>query len=48
MSSESIPRADRPGTRGEIPAWSEDAPTARARAAWTAGDFLPIARSFAR
>jgi len=28
------------------PAWSEDALTARARAVWTAGDFLPIARSF--
>jgi SAM-dependent methyltransferase len=35
------------GTRTEIPAWSEDALTARARAVWTGGDFLPIARSFA-
>lgn len=47
MSSESIPRVDRPGTRLEIPAWSEDPLTARARLVWTAGDFLPIARSFA-
>jgi SAM-dependent methyltransferase len=39
MSSESITR--------EIPAWSEDPLTARARSVWTAGDFLPIARSFA-
>jgi SAM-dependent methyltransferase len=30
-----------------VPAWSEDALTARARTIWTAGDFLPIARSFA-
>src|SRR5882724_4127648 len=42
MSSESIP-----STRSEVPAWSEDPLTARARAVWTAGDFLPIARSFA-
>jgi ubiquinone/menaquinone biosynthesis C-methylase UbiE len=34
-------------TRSEIPAWSEDPLTARARSVWTAGDFLPIARSFA-
>ena len=47
MSSESIPRAGGPGTRGEVPAWSEDPLTARARTVWTAGDFLPIARSFA-
>src|SRR6266536_515871 len=40
MSSESI-------TRAEVPAWSEDLLTARARSVWTAGDFLPIARSFA-
>jgi len=40
MSSESI-------TRAEVPAWSEDPLTARARSVWTAGDFLPIARSFA-
>jgi len=39
MSSDSITR--------EVPAWSEDALTARARSVWTAGDFLPIARSFA-
>jgi ubiquinone/menaquinone biosynthesis C-methylase UbiE len=30
-----------------VPAWSEDPLTARARAVWTGGDFLPIARSFA-
>jgi ubiquinone/menaquinone biosynthesis C-methylase UbiE len=47
MSSESIPRAGGPGTCFEVPAWSEDPLTARARTVWTAGDFLPIARSFA-
>jgi len=47
MPSESIPRAGGPGIRGEVPAWSEDPLTARARSVWTAGDFLPIARSFA-
>ena len=46
MSSENI-RAGSPGTRAEVPAWSEDPLTARARSVWTAGDFLPIARSFA-
>jgi SAM-dependent methyltransferase len=40
MSSRRMPTA-------EIPAWSEDALTARARSVWTSGDFLPIARSFA-
>jgi SAM-dependent methyltransferase len=40
MSSEISPRT-------EVPAWSEDALTARARSVWTSGDFLPIARSFA-
>ncbi|HET7042461.1 MAG TPA: class I SAM-dependent methyltransferase [Gemmatimonadales bacterium] len=36
------------GTRpGEIPFWSEDALTARAKAVWTAGDYHPVARSFA-
>ncbi|HET8834604.1 MAG TPA: class I SAM-dependent methyltransferase [Gemmatimonadales bacterium] len=34
-------------TPAEIPAWSEDPLTARARSVWTSGDFLPIARSFA-
>jgi SAM-dependent methyltransferase len=34
-------------TRAEVPAWSEDPLTARARSVWTSGDFLPIARSFA-
>ncbi len=47
MPSESIPRAGGPPTRGEVPAWSEDPLTARARSVWTGGDFLPIARSFA-
>ena len=47
MPSESIPSAGSPGTRGEVPAWSEDPLTARARSVWTGGDFLPIARSFA-
>src|SRR5437773_12513053 len=46
MSSESI-RAASSGTRAEVPAWSEDPLTARARSVWTSGDFLPIARSFA-
>src|SRR6266498_1108451 len=46
MSSESI-RAGSPGTRAEVPAWSADPLTARARSVWTAGDFLPIARSVA-
>ena len=39
MSSKTVSR--------EVPAWSEDAFTARARAVWTGGDFLPIAESFA-
>ena len=47
MPAESIPRVEGPGPRGEIHAWSEDPLTARARSVWTAGDFLPIARSFA-
>ncbi|MEO8634697.1 MAG: class I SAM-dependent methyltransferase [Gemmatimonadales bacterium] len=47
MSSESIPCIDGPGTQGDVRLWSEDALTARARAVWTGGDFLPIARSFA-
>ncbi|HEX3235722.1 MAG TPA: methyltransferase domain-containing protein [Gemmatimonadales bacterium] len=47
MSSDNILRADAPAVRAEVPAWSEDALTARARKVWTAGDFLPIARSFA-
>ena len=47
MSSESIPRTSGPGTSAEVAAWSEDPLTARARSVWTAGDFLPIARSFA-
>ena len=34
-------------TTSELPAWSEDPLTARARSVWTSGDFLPIARSFA-
>ena len=47
MSPESLPHAGSPGTHAEIPAWSEDPLTARARSVWTGGDFLPIARSFA-
>ena len=34
-------------TISKVPAWSEDQLTARARAVWTSGDFLPIARSYA-
>jgi SAM-dependent methyltransferase len=30
-----------------VRAWSEDPLTARARSIWTAGDFLPVARSYA-
>ncbi len=45
MLSESILRGE--GGGGEVPAWSEDPLTARARSVWTAGDFLPIAKSFA-
>jgi SAM-dependent methyltransferase len=45
-SSESIPTTAG-SNLAEIPAWSEDPLTARARKVWTSGDFLPIARSFA-
>jgi SAM-dependent methyltransferase len=34
-------------TISKVAAWSEDPLTARARAVWTSGDFLPIARSYA-
>ena len=47
MSSESIPFPGSAGAAAVVPAWSEDPLTARARAVWTAGDFFPIARSFA-
>lgn len=47
MSSETTARAGAPGASGAVPAWTEDALTARARAVWSGGDFLPIARSFA-
>lgn len=47
MSSELTSRVD-DTARGEIPSWSEDALTARARAIWSACDFLPIARGYAR
>lgn len=40
MSSEIV-------SRTEIPAWSEDPLTARSRTIWTAGDFHPIAESYA-
>jgi len=46
MSSETT-STDTRTTRTEVPAWSENPLTARARAVWTGGDFLPIARSFA-
>jgi SAM-dependent methyltransferase len=46
MSSERVPTAG-PRTSGTARAWSEDPMTARVRAIWTSGDFLPIARSFA-
>lgn len=35
------------GSCDQVPVWSEDPLTARARAVWTAGTLLPIARSFA-
>ena len=47
MSSESISRAGGAAASAEVRPWSEDPLTARARSVWTAGDFLPIARSFA-
>ena len=47
MSSESVSRTSGPRTGGEVPSWSEDPLTARARSVWTGGDFLPIAKSFA-
>ncbi len=47
MSSEHSPAIGRVTGAPEVPAWSEDPLTARARTVWTAGDFLPIARSFA-
>lgn len=46
MSPDKTPCAAGPGTTGMVRAWSEDPLTARARSVWTAGDFLPIARSF--
>lgn len=47
MAFESPTRSRLSGPQGEVPAWSEDALTARARAVWTGADFHPIARSFA-
>ena len=47
MSSEHISRAGGAAASVEVRPWSEDPLTARARSVWTAGDFLPIARSFA-
>jgi SAM-dependent methyltransferase len=47
MLSKTIYLAAGPATSGEVRPWSEDPLTARARSVWTAGDFLPIARSFA-
>lgn len=48
MASGEHPCLDSPGTSGDVRAWSEDPLTARARAVWTAGDFCPIATSYAR
>jgi ubiquinone/menaquinone biosynthesis C-methylase UbiE len=47
MATERTQRRSGPQAPGDVPSWSEDLLTARARATWTAGDFLPIARSFA-
>jgi SAM-dependent methyltransferase len=44
--SESLPCAGGVPS-GRVNVWSEDPLTARARAVWTAGDFQPIAKSFA-
>src|SRR3989442_1388964 len=46
MPSESIPRAGGPLTRGEVPAWSEDPLTARARSVWAraAAELLRVTR----
>ncbi len=46
MTADNNPCIDGPRTSGEIRVWSEDPLTARARAVWTGGDFLPIAKSF--
>ncbi len=46
MSADNNPCIDGPRTSGEIRVWSEDPLTAKARAVWTGGDFLPIAKSF--
>jgi SAM-dependent methyltransferase len=46
MTADNNPCIDGPRTSGEIRVWSEDPLTAKARAVWTGGDFLPIARSF--
>jgi SAM-dependent methyltransferase len=46
MSADSNPCIDSPATTGDIRVWSEDPLTAKARAVWTGGDFLPIAKSF--
>ena len=47
MSADEILCITGPRVAGEVRTWSEDPLTARARAIWTGGDFLPIARSFA-
>lgn len=47
MLSDGLPCADDSGITGAVRSWSEDPLTARARSIWTAGDFLPIARSYA-
>ena len=47
MSADEILCITGPRVAGEVRTWSEDPLTARTRATWTGGDFLPIARSFA-
>jgi len=47
MSPDDPPCARGSGIRGRVHTWSEDPLTARARAVWTSGEYLPIARSFA-
>lgn len=47
MSLESQSTAAGAAAQAEATAWSEDPLTARARSVWTAGNFLPIAKSFA-
>jgi ubiquinone/menaquinone biosynthesis C-methylase UbiE len=48
MTQESVTCFDNRGTYAEVRVKSEDSLTTRIRAIWTSGDFLPIARSYAR